>query len=139
MKKIIQYSKAWKCDSMDLLSNIVWEGYEVLFDDNTRELFDSIPTEYEQATETEIKDFCNSLGFVFVGDFVEIIKGRNIPKGTEKQIKSFFDYKVCYNNTIEYVVFTDGTKTNINNIKHKKSKFDYAFKFNENFNIGGRK
>lgn len=139
MVKIICVKNAWKCENMDILAPIIWEGYEVLFDDNTRKLFDSIPAEYEKATEEETKIFYNKNGFVFVGDVVEVVKGRTIPKGTKKQIKAFFDYKVSYNNTIEYVVFTDGTKTNITNIKHPKNQTNYTFKFERGFDIGGRK
>ena len=140
MIKVIEFGNAWKCENMDNFAPICWEGYEVLFSDGSRKLTDTQPTAEEMATEEEKKAFYQSLGALFVGDVVEVVKGRTIPKGTRKTISRFFDYKISYNQHIQYVVFTDGSKINIDNIKGVlNTENNLSFKFERAFSVGGRK
>ena len=140
-KIVIDYNDAWKCDNMDNLADIVWEGYEILFADGTRKLVDDLDSrEYRFATEDELKDFYRTEGHLFIGDEVEIIKGRKIPIGEHKFIESFYTYvvpgthgKVSY----EYVKFKDGTYTTIDNVKSIKSDKQAVKHFQ--FKLGGRK
>lgn len=121
MKKIISISKVWSCENMDLNAPINWGGYNVLFDDNTSSIVGKAYINvYEMASEEEKKDFARRLGYVFEGDIVETVKGRKIPIGERKIVKSSYKYEVrgTYGHIFtEYLVFSDGSKTNINNVK----------------------
>ena len=57
-------------------------------------------------------------GIISEGDTIEIIKGRKLPIGAQKVVQEFRPWTDCYGRvqTI-YAVFTDGTKTNVNNCK----------------------
>ena len=136
MTKVIAKAEYWECENLDLLAPITEQGIEYLMSDNTRvhipygQSFD-----YEEATEQEKHEFYNNLGFVFVGDDVEIVKG-NL-KGNTKQIKGFFRYVVpnTYGKQYtDYITFTDGTKTNIANCEKCSKR---AKQFN-GIKVGGR-
>jgi hypothetical protein len=136
MKKVVLKAEYWECENLDLLSPIIEQGIEYLMNDNTRvrvpygQSFD-----YQEATEEEKHDFYNSLGFVFEGDIVEIVKGKL--KGEFKKIKGFFRYVVpnTYGKQYtDYITFTDGTKTNILNCQICKK---IAHQFN-GIKVGGR-
>lgn len=121
MKKVISVSKVWRCENADMLAPICWEGYCILFNDNTCEIVDKYSeVECRKANEQEKKDFARRLGYVFEGDTVEIVKGRKLPIGEHKIVKNTYRYDVpntyghCYT---DYFVFTDGTKTNVENVK----------------------
>ena len=121
MEKVISISKVWRCENSDALAPICWEGYCVLFDDNTCKIVDEhSDVDYNMANEQEQKDFARRLGYVFEGDAVEIVKGRGLPIGEHKIVKDTYRYTVantygrCFT---DYLVFTDGTKTNIDNVK----------------------
>ena len=140
-KIVIDYGNAWKCDNMDSLADIIWEGYEVLFADGTRKLVDDLDArEYRFATEEERKEFYQEEGHLFIGDEVEIIHGRKIPIGEHKIIKDFFTYKMPGTTIyLESVRFTDGTTTYLTNVRGVKSKpFKQTYKHFK-YNLGGRK
>lgn len=148
MKKVISVSKVWRCENGDTLAPICWEGYCVLFNDNTCEIInESFKIEYGMANEQEKKDFARRLGYVFEGDTLEIVKGRKLPIGEHKVVKNTYRYEVpntygrCYT---DYFVFTDGTKTNVENVKQvnvnsfsKKAYLRFT-KEMPNFYRGGR-
>lgn len=136
MTKVIAKGEYWVCENLDLLAPIIEQGIEYLMSDNSRV---HIPYgqsfNYEEANEQEKHEFYNSLGFVFEGDIIDIVKGKL--KDNTKQIKGFFRYVVpnTYGKQYtDYIAFTDGTKTNIANceINGKRAK-----QFN-GIKVGGR-
>lgn len=128
MKKIITTGYAWRCSNLDLLAPINEEGVLVLFDDNTTQFFpykivNGVKTNnlgnYEYATQDELRLFINRRGAVVEGDTVIIFKGRKMV-GETKTIDKFFQYNVegTYGHVcVDYAVFTDGTKCNLQNCK----------------------
>lgn len=128
MKKIITTGYAWRCSNLDLLAPIEEEGALVLFDDNTTQFFpykivNGVKTNnlgnYEYATQDELRLFINRRGAVVEGDTVIIFKGRKMV-GETKTIDEFFQYNVegTYGHVyVNYAVFTDGTKCNLQNCK----------------------
>ena len=138
MKKIIAEGRYWVCENLDLLSPIIECGTEYLLSDNTRiQVVDGEPSpKFEKATEQEKHEFYNSLGFAFIGDNVDIFKGKL--KGNNKKIQSFFTYivpntfgKKC----IDYIGFEDGTKTAVQNCKIGNKRCLGKFK---GITVGGR-
>lgn len=116
---MIVYAKApyWTCENMDLNAPITETGTHLITDSG--ELFikgnEKLPS-YTIATEEQKQAFLNKRGIVFNGDMVDITKGKL--KGERKQISGYFEYYI--RNTyghgkVDYLTFTDGTKTNINN------------------------
>ena len=145
MKKIIDYGRVWTCENMDNLAPIDWEGYKVLFSDGSIEVIDDLDevSEYERANIEEYKDFYRERNYLFIGDEVEVIKGRKLPIGEHKIIKDFFIFEVkgTYGHKqTEYVIFTDGTKTDIRNVKSVKCKQsdERTKKFTNGYNLSGR-
>lgn len=142
MKKIIDFGIYWKTYDLDINSPIIENGYRVLFDDNSEEFFkdDSFFTKYQKANSEEIKSFRLQRGYITIGDKVIIYKGRKMVNEI-KEIESFFKYIVpnTYGHEyVNYVVFTDGTKVNIRNIKPINCKDNiYCFKFT-GFNLSGK-
>ena len=141
MRKIITTSYCWTCSNMDLLAPIDWQGKEILFDNNERLLIEEWQEEailqiFQIATNEEKKDFFRKYyRRLFVGDVVTITKGKM--KGETKIVKSYFRFDVqgTYGHKyVDYIVFEDGTKTNVLNLNNKT-----AFGFNElDIFIGGR-
>lgn len=136
MAKVIAKAEYWVCGNLDLLAPIIEQGIEYLMSDFERVF---VPYgkafEYEEATEQEKHEFYNSLGFVFEGDKVEIVKGKL--KGGTRVIKGFFRYVVpnTYGKQYtDYITFTDGTKTAIGNCEICGKR---AMQFN-GIKIGGR-
>ena len=146
MKKlIIDYGKVWTCGNMDNLAPIDWEGYKVLFNDGSIKVIDDLDEvcEYERANIEEYKDFYRQRNFIFIGDEVEIIKGRKLPIGAHKTVDKFFIYDVAGtygHKQTKYVVFTDGTKTDIKNIRNIKciNNVEYPKEFTSGYNLSGR-
>ena len=127
-----------KCDnyhvSYDYFSDgcdpIIEEGLEFEFIDGSRErvayqlegdtYIANIPFNYRMATKEEKQLYYMKKGHLFKGQEVEIVKGRKLPIGSKHIIKSFYRYNVagtyghCYT---DYVVFEDGTKTDVMNIR----------------------
>ena len=140
MKKIIAEGRYWVCENLDLLSPIIECGTEILFDDDTRELYadgEKVP-KYEKCSEVERKQFFNRKGFVFVGDEVFIDKGKL--KGLTKTISSFFTYVVPRTfgkKYVEYISFEDGERTPLKNctISNRRVLGEYKCC---NIKIGGR-
>ena len=145
MKKIIDYGKVWTCENMDDLAPITWEGYKVLFSDGSIEVIDDLDevSKYERANIEEYKDFYRERNFIFVGDEVEIIKGRKLPIGEHKIVEGFYTYQVpgTYGHKqTEYIIFTDGSKTDIVNVRNVKCKQPdgRAKKFTIGYSLSGR-
>lgn len=140
-KKVIDYGRVWTCENMDNLAPIDWEGYKVLFSDGSTEIVDSLKG-FERATEEEIKDFYQKRNFIFKNDKIVVIKGRKLPLGEQKTVERFFDYEIpnTYGKRIaKYVVFTDGTKTDIKNIKNiKATGEEQAKEFTTGYCLSGR-
>lgn len=148
-KIIIDIGNVW--ESEDSLAPIYWEGYSVLFNDGSQLIIDSLSEikNYRKATEEEVKEFYRSLNFLFKGDEVVIIKGRKIPVGEHKVIKGFSQFLVpnTYGHRYtHYVHFTDGTKTDIHNVKNVKTndsliksmnRPNIAIKFENGINLSG--
>lgn len=139
-KKIVTLGKWWACDNLDLLSSITEQGIAVLYTDGTTEFLEEgeTPCTTERATETEKKALGNSLGIVYKGDNITIVKGKL--KGTNKVASGF--YKFIVPNTYgkvytDYLLFEDGTKTNIKNCSISGKA---VIKFEEKpfFCVGGR-
>lgn len=121
MKKVIDFGRAWTCENLDALAPINWEGYLILLSDGTFERIEYDDLEnYQMASNSEVKEYWQRKGYLYVGDTVEIIKGRKIAIGEIKIIDSFkyieipgtYGKKKC-----TYVIFKDGTACNINNVK----------------------
>ena len=135
-KKIIDWGRVW-----DNSTN--WKGYRVLFTDHTQKFCDNFNefNNFEQATDEEIKRFYQEENYIFEGDIIEIIAGKKIQIGERKKVKSFFTYtpyEAYGHHATKYVVFTDGTKTNILNIKNINSKFNNTAKeFEHAWNLDG--
>ena len=87
----------------------VWEDYE-------KQCIIKI-AEWEEKKAKEEKAKRLKWGIVAEGDVVEIVKGRKIPLGEIKTVKEFFNYSKNGVFCCKYAIFTDGTKTNINNCK----------------------
>lgn len=144
MKKIIDYGRVWTCENMDLLAPIDWEGYRVLFSDGTSKLIDDLDElkEYPRASKEEVFDFYESRNFIYIGSEVEIIKGRKIPIGEHKIVKDFYTYEVpgTYGHQkTKYIIFTDGTKTDIYNVKNiKNNSKELPKEFKGGYNLSGR-
>lgn len=150
MLKIIKYSFCWACENLDNLAPITDNGIEILFNDNTQKIFwgceDITDLKIETATAEEQKQFWQKKGFIFENDFVKVVKGKNF-LGQTKQVKKFFRFYVpnTFNKKyVDYVVFTDNTKTNINNIKpiletFNNVNFYTSFENIKNYCLGGRK
>jgi len=143
-KIVIEYGNYWTCENHDLLAPIEEEGIEFLFNDGSRFYLkdgEHIDFEMRKATDAEYKDYYHKEGFLFKGDKVKIIKGKKIPIGTEKEIKDFHRYNVqgTYGHQYtDYVDFTDGTKTNIQNVRIPGlENIDYVFEY-KRLNVGGR-
>lgn len=130
---------------MDNLAPIDWEGYKVLFSDGSIKVVDDLDEvkEYARASVEEYKDFYRERNYLFVGDEVEIIKGRKIPIGEHKIVENFYTYQVqgTYgHNQTKYVIFSDGTKTDIINVKNVKCKYldEQAKQFTSGYHLSGR-
>lgn len=71
---------------------------------------------YMPVNEDIARKYHHFLGRILVGDTVKVIKGRKLPVGTIGVVDRFWDYKDRYGRTqTRYIVFSDGTKTNIDN------------------------
>ena len=119
MKIVIETGNVWRCENMDLNAPIIEEFEVLLLSNGKKEVYDETQ-EYRFATDDEYKQYYHSIGNIFVGDKVVIVKGRNIPKGTVKTVKSFYRYYVpgTYKHSFtDYVRFDDGTKTNLQNVR----------------------
>lgn len=143
--KIIDYGNVWTCENMDNLAPINWEGYKVLFSDGSTKVIDDLDevSEYAVASEEEVKDFYRERNYLFIGDEVEIIRGRKIPIGEHKIVKGFYTYKVSGtygHRQTEYVIFTDGTKTDIINVRNVKCKYldEWTKEFTTGYSLCGR-
>lgn len=137
-KKAIATGRWWICENLDLLAPITDEGVAILYNDGGQEFLPSLPPNLEWASETEKKAYANTLGQVFNGDMVDIVKGKL--KGEKKEVNGFFTYivKGTYGHgDVDYLTFTDGTKTNILNCAIKGKKV-YAYKEKPEFFVGGR-
>lgn len=128
MKKIIACEPCWACENLDNLAPITEEGSAVLFDDNTTKIFwnnEKMPR-FEKATDEEAQHFWEKRGYIFPGNIVEIFKGRKFV-GEFKTVSSFFRFEVpgtFGHQYTDYVVFDDGTRVNIKNIRPIVKLFD---------------
>ena len=155
--KILGHGKYWVCANMDLLADIIEEGTEFLLSDGRRIFlpFDCGETEdfkylktLEFASDDEVKQYCREkYGYIFDGDEIEIYKGRKMV-GEHKIVKKGYRYEVAgtYGKVYtDYLVFTDGTKCNINNCKVVNTETQFEFKTlvsssqaRRLLNVGGR-
>lgn len=160
--KIIASGSYWICENMDNLAPIIETGMMYLLSDgSTRKFQDNIIEDddpfnlLEYANETEKKAYASQeYGTIFKGDKVVIKRGRKMV-GEIKEVKGYYRYDVdgTYGKVYtEYLLFTDGTKVNINHcdvvgVTHKNVKYGnqtlYFRKYEENlnistFNVGGR-
>lgn len=142
-KIVIGYGRAWKCDNMDSLADIIWEGYEVLLADGTRKLVDDLDArDYRLATEAELRNFYRAEGHLFIDDEIEIIKGRKLPIGEHKIVSGFYEYNVPGTHGkmgTTYVTFTDGTRTSVENVRGIKSLPGKLTTRHFKYDLGGRK
>ena len=137
MKKIIAKSAYWICANNDLLATIIEKGYIYLMSDGSKitdksKEFDIVKNS-EWASEQEIKEFAQKhYHYIFKGDTVIINRGRKY-KGEEKVVKGTCRFYVdgSYNKVYtDYLLFTDGTKVNINHCDVKGIQMDKEF-YNE--------
>ena len=139
-KKIVTLGRWWSCDSLDLLANITEQGLAVLYTDGSTEFLKEgeAPCTTEKANEAEKRALGNSLGIVYNGDAITIVKGKL--KGANKVVSGF--YKFIVPNTYgkvytDYLLFEDGTKTNINNCLINGKRI-IKFENKPFFRVGGR-
>lgn len=77
---------------------------------------------YYEKAQRKLK---HKIGMFMVGDLVKIVKGRKLPIGDIKQIKSFYDWQDRFGRVqARYVIFTDDTKTNKENCSLYKGILD---------------
>lgn len=66
--------------------------------------------------ESVLKAYKHYLGFICVGDTVEVIKGRKVPIGTIARVVKIKPYYDMYGrHCADYLYFDNGMRTNINN------------------------
>ena len=161
-KLIIARRNYWTCSNIDLLAPIEETGYVYLLSDGTQiRCRDEHPEDEDVliglswASEEEKKQYCREhYGYIYKGDKVVITRGRKM-KGEEKVVNGYYRFNVAgtYGHRYtDYVYFTDGTKTNIDNcdvVGCKPYYWEYAGQkyysrqykkdFNSiDINIGGR-
>ena len=81
-------------------------------------IVEEIKAIYDKIKEEEYRDYCHKNGMVTIGDYIEVYKGRKVPKGTRAIIVSTSYWKDCYGRiqTI-YAHLDNGMKTNIDNCR----------------------
>lgn len=151
----VESGKYWVTDGY--LDPITEEGLELLFIDGTRErypyvekvvegktIYDvDIPFNFRRATDEEYKKFYMERGWLFLRQEVEVIKGKTLEIGSKHIIKKFYTYIVPGTKNkvgVDYVVFEDGSKINIENIKptcELKEGVKQFFEFKHGYNVGG--
>ena len=136
--EIIASGTYWVCETLDLNAPITEQGTAYLLSDGETLYIKQGGQKppYKWASEQEKHIFANSKGFYFLGDSVEIYKGKL--KGQVKVIKSQFRYVVpnTYGKAfVNYLVFDDGTKTKMSNCKINGVKVLAPF---NGFYVGGR-
>lgn len=98
--------------------------------------------EYEKASDEEVKNYYRERNFIFIGDEVIIIKGRKLPIGEHKIVKDFCEYTpvdTYGHHKVHYLVFTDGSKTVVSNVRNVKCiNNDTAKVFKRGYNLSGR-
>lgn len=85
---------------------------------------------FELASVEEIRDYYRRRGYIFIGDEVEVKKGRTLPIGSKHIVKGYKEFAVAgtYGHEIvKYLYFTDGTKISIKNVKTKYCDNEYLF------------
>lgn len=139
-KKIVALGRWWSCDSLDLLAHITEQGIAALYTDGTTEFLKEgeTPCTTEKANDTEKRAFGNGLGIAYKGDTITIDKGKL--KGANKIVDGF--YKFIVPNTYgkvytDYLIFEDGTKTNIKNCLINGKRI-IKYEDNPFFRVGGR-
>lgn len=138
--KVLAIGKYWVCDSMDLLAPITETGTEVLTISGEYLPFkdgEKLPA-FIMASEEEKKAYLNKYGIVFIGDKVEVIKGKL--KGSIKTVSGFYRYIIpnTYGKAYtDYLIFDDNTKTNIFNCSINGTKC-LIFRERAEIRVGGR-
>lgn len=142
MRKIIASGKCWSCANMDNLAPITAEGTEYLLSDDKRiiiwdddfsddnklkiELIKSL----DRATLDEKQNYARrKRNMIFKGDTVIIKRGRKMV-GETKVVKGYsrFDVEGTYGHAYtEYLLFTDGTKVNINHCDVVGIEYEHDF------------
>lgn len=116
--KVLAIGKYWVCDNLDLLAPITETGTEILTINGDYILFkegEKLPP-FIMASEEEKRAYLNKNGIVFTGDSVTVAKGKL--KGMVKTVSGYYRYIVpnTYGKAYtDYLIFEDGTKTNILN------------------------
>ena len=119
VKKFVEKAPYWACENLDLNAPIVEVGVAFLLEDGTTDYIEEgkvVEDTYIRVADSEYKSFYNKKGFVFKGDCIDVVKGKM--KGHQGVVKSFFRYNVegTYGKVYtDYIVFEDGSKTNILN------------------------
>lgn len=138
--KVLAIGKYWACNNMDVLAPITETGTEILTINGDYMLFkegEKLPP-FIMASEEEKKAYLNKNGIVFVGDLVEVAKGKL--KGAKKTVNGYYKYIVpnTHNKVYtEYLLFDDGTKTNIFNCSINGAKC-LIFREKPEIRVGGR-
>lgn len=71
---------------------------------------------YMEIDEEAKRNYQHSLGVILEGDTVMVVKGRKVPVGSVKQVRKIYPFKDKFGRWVaDYLYFTDGTKTNVNN------------------------
>lgn len=142
--KIIAKAPYWRCSNMDLLAPIEENGICYLLSNNEIICVESgkKALKFEYASEEERIEFARQYRhYVFAGDKVNIIKGKM--KGESKVVSRHFRYVVpnTYGkNYTDYIVFEDGSKTNIWNCVHESGVQIWGYREADSvdWGIGGR-
>lgn len=128
-KKIIAHGKYWVCENMDNLAPIIETGTEYLLSDDStirikdNNFDDADKSKIEQITNLETATLEEKMNYarkkfsvIYKGDIVVVKRGRKYV-GETKEVKGYYRYDVAgtYGHAYtEYLLFTDGTKVNIN-------------------------
>lgn len=104
----------------------------LFFDPTTGEYFDTCVRDYDYSDCSRDNDalyympidekvrhiWLKANGVISVGDYVEVYKGRKLPKGYKGTVKSFYDWRDNYGRIqTRYVVFANGDRTSVTNCR----------------------
>lgn len=119
----LTFTTIFNPETLDVIDERTWDIDDTYLDTNERALtISSLPR-----NEAVTKLYKHFNGEIQIGDEVKIIKGRKF-KNEIKQIEKMFDYTIpnTYGKiVVKYLVFTDGTKVNIDNCELIKNYEKY--------------
>lgn len=119
----LTFTTIFNPETLDVIDEITWDIDDTYYDISKRAITIRNLPEDENVT----KLYNHFKGEIQIGDEVKIIKGRKF-KNEIKQVEKMFDYTIpnTYGKiVVKYLVFTDGTKVNIENCELIKNYEKY--------------